>query len=407
VNKPARGATPRTAIVLLAAYLLPSSAPAQPPGQPVSLKGKSNAELVQLITGATKPLVEKPPYDYDEDRVAPSPLDRLWEMDPRDAAVAFATDYISETARGSVELRIDDRNATPPSSGEVGLRWFSGNHYAAPAEGIKLLKYDRYRSELLLSEVEIEGRPSKEEVEEAVMKTDSHPLRRLVAKQTYEILWWLRHVRPATPMNSISSGSSTSNDDFGRFWIKPDGPVSEQTIISEPCGECIAQGDGTSYQGFADTLIRRLVERSGIKRRYPVPKVGKHFDPDEDARFLHDPPPEGTDSEAVKRWIGRLVDILRNPERQYLYSDVMDMLVPISDPLRYPDERINDALLDVLHRGRAEVLRKEFAELSAADQLAFRQFITWLRTVDVSFSRRYLENTFTPHTPRPDVLLER
>ncbi len=54
-----------------------------------------------------------------------------------------------------------------------------------------------------------------------------------------------------------------------------------------------------------------------------------------------------------------------------------------------------------------EVLRKEFAELPAADQLAFRQFITWMRTVDIGFSRYYLENAFTPHTPRPDVLLER
>jgi len=154
----------------------------------VSLKGKSNAELVQLVTGTTKPIVEKPPREYDEDRVAPSPLDRLWEMDPRDAAVAFASDYISKTAQGSLELRIDDRTATPPASGEIGLRWIGGNQYAPRAEGITLLKYEGYRSELLLSEVELEGRPSKEEVEEAVMKTDSHPLRRAVAQQIYEIL---------------------------------------------------------------------------------------------------------------------------------------------------------------------------------------------------------------------------
>ncbi len=577
----------------------------QSPTAPSTLKGKTDAELAQLITGNTKPLVEKSKPEYDEHRVAPSPLDPLWEMDPRDAAIAFASQQIDEHAR-PLELRIDDRDAKPPASGEVGLRWIGGNNYAPRAEGVTILKYDGYRSELILSEVEIEGRPSKEEIEEAVMKTDSHPVRRLVAQQTYEILWWLRHVRPVKPTNSFSTGTSGSNDDFGRFWMKPDGPVIEETIISEPCGECIAQGDGTSYQSFADALLRRLAERSGIKRRYPVPKVGKHFDPDEDARFLDNPPPERTDAEAVKRWIERLVEILRNPERQYLHSDVMDMLVPISDPLRYPDERINEALLDVLHRGREaaanfkpdetrypefdpdqdeetanrreaeyklkrdqawkeqsrirelrsnadsaaeklgvhdavsslpellklasqtpeepfsrntaligaaavvgrhptlrsglvdqlkakleamngnetldfviincvwradlreltpqlerlfsvppppdaknptwrvahaagsvlmtwretdpltktkldalltgtiaggsyipEVLRKEFAELPAADQLAFRQFITWMRTVDIGFSRYYLENTFTPHTPRPDVLLER
>jgi hypothetical protein len=53
-----------------------------------------------------------------------------------------------------------------------------------------------------------------------------------------------------------------------------------------------------------------------------------------------------------------------------------------------------------------EVLRKEFAALSPQDQFTFRQFITWMRTIDVGWSRRYLENTFTPHTPRPDIRFE-
>lgn len=598
-------ATPTTALAVTAVFLLPTVASAQPAAEPVTLKGKSNAELVQLITGSTKPLVEKPQPQYDEDRVAPSPLDALWEMDPRDAAVAFASQYISDNAR-PLELRIEDRDAKPPAAGEIGLRWISGNKYAPRTEGVTILKHDGYRSELLLSEVEIEGRPSKEEIEAAVMKMDSHPLPRLVAQQTYEILWWLRQVRPVEPMNSWSSGSSTSNDDFGGFWIRPDGPVLEKTVISEPCGDCIAQGDGRSYQSFAATLLGRLADRSGIKRRYPVPKVGIHFCPDDDAKFLHERPPDRTNAKAVRSWVGRLVEILRNPERQHLHSDVMDMLVPISEPLRYPDERINDALLDVLHRGREaadnfkeveseypefdpnedeetakkreaeyeakrdelrkerwriselrsnadaaaeklgvhnatsafpellklasvtpdepfsrntaligaaaivaqnpklrselldylkpklasmsgnekldfviinsvwqadlreltpqmerlagvvppadsenpewrvahaagavlmawretdpltktkldalltgtiasssyipEVLRKEFAALSAADQFAFRQFITWMRTVEVGFSRRSLEDIFTPHTPRPDVFLER
>ena len=597
-------AKPITAIAT-AVFLLPTVTSAQPTAAPGSLKGKSNAELVQLITGSTKPLVEKPQPQYDEDRVAPSPIDVLWEMDPRDAAVAFASQYIGQEAR-PLELHIAEREAKPPASGEIGLRWISGNKYAPRTEGVTILKHDGYTSELLLSEVEIEGRPSKEEIEAAVMKMDSHPLPRLVAQQTYEILWWLRHVRPVKPMNSWSSGSSTSNDDFGGFWMRPDGPVLEKTVISEPCGDCIAQGDGRSYQGFAATLLRRLAARSGIKRRYPVPKVGIHFCPDDDAKFLHERPPDRTNAKAVRSWVGRLVEILRKPERQHLHSDVMDMLVPITDPLRYPDERIDDALLDVLHRGREaaanfkevepeypefdpnedeetakkreaeyeakrdelrkerwriselrmnadaaaeklgahdaissfpellklaslppdesfsrntaligaaaivgrhpklrsglldhlkpklesmsgnevldfvnvdavwradlrelspqlerlasmpvppdlknphwrvahaagavlvawretdpltktkldalltgeigrgsylpEFLRKEFAALSAADQFAFRQFITWMRTVDVDFSRRYLEDIFTPHTPRPDVFLER
>ena len=53
-----------------------------------------------------------------------------------------------------------------------------------------------------------------------------------------------------------------------------------------------------------------------------------------------------------------------------------------------------------------ETLRSGFGELSPEDKFAFRQFITWLRSVDAGFSRRYLENTFTPHTPRPDIQFE-
>ena len=118
-------------------------------------------------------------------------------MDPRDAAVAFAADHIDKDL-GSFSFKIDDRNAKPPTAGEIGLRWESGNYWAPPAEGLTILNYDGHNSKLLLSEVEIVGRPSSEEIKTAVMKTDSYPVSRLVAKQTYEIIWWLRHVRHAT-----------------------------------------------------------------------------------------------------------------------------------------------------------------------------------------------------------------
>jgi len=530
-------------------------------------------------------------------------------MDPRDAAMAFTTAHVSESMKG-MKFKIDNPNARPPERGEIGLRWVNGNEYASPEEGMTILKHDGYKSELLISQVEIAGRASKQEIETAVLKTDSHPLPRLVAQQTYEILWWLRHVRVAKGPDSETSSSATysSADDFGRFWMKPDGPVIEKASFGEPCGQCIAEEGKSSYDSFADTLIRRLIQRSGIKERYPKRKIGTHVDPDEDARFLDSPPPLPSDSEAIKEWIGKLTAILRNPKRQYLHWGVMERLVPISDPLRYDDNRITDALLEVFHRGlevgaalkrlesedvfdpnriiedsaRAEkeakasetrrelrrteqrrlrdvqftasiaagklgfhgaqkafrelfhlvkepasemstddhpliavasiaarhpefreevaeylgerlsktgeqtgrgtpvieaiwradlrelmpqleqmaslprptpdsndvrptsiekaslvlmawretdaltktkldamltgnvgegnsipeVLRKEFAALSPQDQFTFRQFITWMRTVDVGWSRRYLENTFTPHTPRPDIRFE-
>jgi hypothetical protein len=68
-----------------------------------------------------------------------------------------------------------------------------------------------------------------------------------------------------------------------------------------------------------------------------------------------------------------------------------------------------DALLNGYIGGGslAELLRTEFDALPANDQVAFRNLVTWMRTLDyVPWSRRLLEDVFTPHTPRPDVPLE-
>jgi hypothetical protein len=54
-----------------------------------------------------------------------------------------------------------------------------------------------------------------------------------------------------------------------------------------------------------------------------------------------------------------------------------------------------------------EVIRQEFKALSEADKLSVRNFVTWMRSVDVGWSRHYLELTFIPHTPLPDIPFER
>jgi hypothetical protein len=63
-----------------------------------------------------------------------------------------------------------------------------------------------------------------------------------------------------------------------------------------------------------------------------------------------------------------------------------------------------DALIHgYLSRGGpiSDVLRAEFDALPADQQLVFRNFITWMRTVEAPLSRESLEDVFTPHTPRP------
>ena len=50
------------------------------------------------------------------------------------AAVAFVSDYVSKEAKG-LTFKIDNRDAHPPKRGEIGIRWISGNYYAAPEQG--------------------------------------------------------------------------------------------------------------------------------------------------------------------------------------------------------------------------------------------------------------------------------
>lgn len=574
----------------VAAGMITTLWPSPHPSATSSFREKSDSELLEFVAGHQDSSSRYVSDENDDDRARPSPLDRLWEIDPKEAALTFVADHVSPRDRGEIVFEIDDPNAKPPQTGEVGLRWMGGAHYGPYEEGVTILKYDGYSSKLLISKVRVEGRPSKEEVEEAVMKTDEYRLHRAVAQQTYEMLWWLRHIRFQNKPQSYSSATYSSGDNLGRFWMKPDGPSLDEVIIGTPCGQCInANEDPRAYVGFADSLLRRVVRRSGIKDRYPIPKVGKWQPENEDEQFLNTQvPPEPNDAKAVSEFVLRLCAVLKNPGRASLYDSVMERLVPISDPLRYVDKRIDEALLDVLHRGLAakaaikpppdeqidenlgeaeyrkqldalkekvekareeerrlndlwftgssaatklgmhdatqyfdelmrlgrnktislvpaatisgrhpelrkrlveyvkadfsleavwradireledevkqlagsdsaydlfykftpeqerahqaavllatwrepdkltktkldilltgsigravdipEVLRKEFAELPKSDQLRVRNFVTWMRTVDVPWSRRYIENFFTPHTPRPDILFER
>jgi hypothetical protein len=159
-----------------------------------------------------------------------------------------------------------------------------------------------------------------------------------------------------TSRNPSTSASYSSGDNMGRFWMNPDGPTLDEVIISEPCGQCIdANKDPQAYVGFADILLRRVIRRSGIKDRYPIPLIGKWKAQDEDDDFLHNHrPPEPTDAKAVSEYIQRLCAILKNPDRTHLYDTAMERLVPISDSLRYKDSRIDEALLVAMRRGLAE-----------------------------------------------------
>ena len=339
---------------LVAVFLAPSfsqaETPSPTPTELKSLREKTDQELVEIITGRKLPPQETAGV---KESMKPSPLDRLWEMPAAEAALAF----VSDNTEPGVDLRIDDPSAKPPEKGEIGLRWVGGGHYAPVRHGVTILKHDGYESQLLISELEISGEASSAEIEQAVKKTDTYPMRRLVAQQTYEILWWLRHIRFSDKTNPAGwEEASTFKDLPTRFWIEPGGTIIGGVVTNQdegPCGACLAKGNKGAYADFAEMLLRRLIERSGIQHRYPMPTVGHYIDRDDDAKFLHTPPPDPGNATERKRWIARHAQTLRNPKRQYLHNTVMDVLVPISDPLRYQDPEIDDALFAVMHEGLA------------------------------------------------------
>ncbi|HVF69984.1 MAG TPA: hypothetical protein VM940_00065 [Chthoniobacterales bacterium] len=346
--------------VLLAAVLSQAKSPSPTPTESTSLKEKTDQELVEIITGQKLPPQEK--ADFKE-AMKPSPLDRLWEMPPAEAALGFVSDNTDPRA----DLKIDDPSAKPPKKGEIGLRWIGGGHYAPVRHGVIILKYDGYESQLLISELEISGEASAGEIEQAVNKTDTYPMRRLVAQQTYEILWWLGHIRFSDKTNPAGwEEASTFKDCPTRFWIEPGGTIISGVLTNRddgPCGACVAKGNKEAYADFSELLLRRLIERSGIQRRFPMPTVGRYIERDDDAKYLHTtPPPDAGNASERKRWVVRLAQILRNPQRQYLHGAIMETLVPISDPLRYPDPEIDDALLAVMHEGLAASAKLDEAE---------------------------------------------
>lgn len=352
--------------ISLAPALSQAESPSPSPTEQKSLREKTDQELVEIITGRKLPPRENAGF---KESMKPSPLDRLWEMPAAEAALAF----VSDNTEPRLDLKIDDPSAKPPQKGEIGLRWVGGGHYVPVRHGVTILKYDGYESRLLISELEISGEASAAEIEQAVKKTDTYPVRRLVAQQTYEILWWLRHIRFRDKTNPAGWEEALTFKELPtRFWIEPGGTIISGVFTDRderPCGACVAKGNKGAYADFAEMLLRRLIERSGIQHRYPMPTVGHHVDRDDDAKFLHTPPPDPGNVTERKRWVARHAQILRNPKRQYLHYSITEILVPISDPLRYQDSEIDNGLLAVMHEGLAASAKlKESENAQRQDQ---------------------------------------
>jgi hypothetical protein len=339
------------AAVVLIALVANSVATGTIPSQ--SLKGKTDEELLNLVCRGRNDTQKKQATDFPFS-IDQAAMDRLWEMLPRDAALAFASEYVQKEAKGRVKFTIEiDPSQKPPPSGEIGIRWISGNYYAMPEHGAIVLYYDRPRSRLSISDFQILSRPSERELEEALNQTDEHDVPVPVAQQAYEILWWLNHVHPVG--YRVGGSSFSSVDDLcDAFWMNPGGPYFSRTFLGIPNAEDLNNEEFSSFPAFAETLLRQIIEKQGIKRKDPLPTVGHFVDINADAAFLRlHATPASEDSAVVKRWVDQMLSILRKPERYKMYLDVLYDLVPTEDPLKYKDPDIDRALLDLIHRSES------------------------------------------------------
>src|SRR5437016_495084 len=96
--------------VFCCSLIAPASA--EPKAAWPSLKDKSNEELLALVIGHRKTKTE----DCAQDEVQPSSLDPLWEIPPREAALALASEYLEKEVKGRAKFIINENgNLKPPS----------------------------------------------------------------------------------------------------------------------------------------------------------------------------------------------------------------------------------------------------------------------------------------------------
>ena len=165
-----------------------------------------------------------------------------------------------------------------------------------------------------------------------------------------------------------------------------------------------------AVEAFADVLRLAPAEAAAIVARHPdlKPKLVEYLKP----HISGEKPP------------GDVVEIIWRADLREFKSE-LEKWAATSPPDAVHAENLvllawreTDALtktkLDIMLTGKIgrgapipEGLRTEFEQLSSEDKTAVRNFVSWMRTIEVPWSRRYIENVFTSHTPRPDVLIER
>jgi hypothetical protein len=315
---------------------------------PLTLKDKSNEELLHIMLGG------KTEWRIREDAKVKAHLpEKFWEMPPKDAALKLVEDNCSPELKQKWRLSFLDDNKQPPARGEVAFTYLSEFYDSSLS-----FKYSAENSRLSFS---------------VGNRTKSIPLAQPEARQIYETIWWLCHVRgsestqasEATPAPDEGSTEATaermvsSDPVMAIFRVSPYLRKTRVTLYFDPLSDWYVNGINRDLHAtLTDLVLDDALKKQGIDWRTMIPKREKEKITDPDEKFVRESAaPNPQDLATTKRWVERMLVLLRNT-KHLPRSWIIERLVPSEDPMRYKDERIDSALIEFVNRGLEVQKRK-------------------------------------------------
>ena len=336
-----------------------------------SLASRSNEELLAIIRGGATS--RAPATEIEALKLPPN----FWSMPARDAALALVLENCSGETKDRVAFSIPDAKARAPEQGEVGIRWDAPGS-GPMAGGLKVLRAAGEKSHLACSAVELAGEATKKQIKAAIDRTRIVPLPAEVARHTFQVIWWLRHLEqkgePETRRMFVTHQTR------GTFWITPGFRARRDvTVLNWPLGaETGEEFDDERHAGFAWFLISKAAKRQPHDISETTAVLGEGVYPDEGLKFLRTEQRPRSEAE-TEAWLARTLKILQSPQYRSWRSFAMDNLVPWQEPMRYDDPRIDPALqaiadekLAIGARAPNKAEEWNFDSVHAAERLAWR-----------------------------------
>jgi 8-oxo-dGTP pyrophosphatase MutT (NUDIX family) len=326
------------AVVLTATLAVPLPAAAS---SPPSLVGRSDAELLEIMRAGR---TDRDKYLLPEKQTALPP--DFWTTPPREAALALVLANCSEETKQRVQFSISDPpSKQPPPAGEVGIRW-RGTGSGPMAGGLTILRAAGEKSQLVYSAVAVEGEAARKEINAAVNRTRSVGLPAEIARQAFQVIWWLGRVRSGGEARARSV--IVTHETRAAFWVSPGfARRGDVTLLRAELGEDYGEEfNADRHAGFADFVISEAAKHQPEPIEWATATLGRGVYPDPALKFLRtqERPKSAEETDA---WITRTLEILRTPKYHQWQTFAIDNLVPWQEPMRYPDRRIDEALLRI------------------------------------------------------------